>query len=209
MSIVYAHEVLGQYDLEFKRVAIFLFSYYCLTWLITEAYVSIQMCICLVARTEKEQVIMTFFSQIYGYFQFVICMTSLFIFIKCSYEPQFVCFEICHMQCVTWTLCGFLTLKLECLFAKMPIEHEDLFSLQFIRGFSYFYLPNELRSTMTYFVVVVQGKRGLPALDADTFVFLEGQQLIGQIFETFGPVPAPFYSVRFNKVNRTQVLLTY
>ena len=53
---------------------------------------------------------------------------------------------------------------------------------------------------MVLSVVIVQGKRGLPALDADTCVFLEGQKLIGQIFETFGPVPAPFYSVRFNKV---------
>ena len=52
------------------------------------------------------------------------------------------------------------------------------------------------------FAVIVQGKRGIPALDADTFVFLEGQKLIGQIFETFGPVPAPLYSIRFNSVRK-------
>ncbi len=51
--------------------------------------------------------------------------------------------------------------------------------------------------------VVIQGLRGVPALDTDTYVFVDGKVLIGQIFETFGPVPAPLYSVRFNKVRVT------
>ena len=36
------------------------------------------------------------------------------------------------------------------------------------------------------------------ALDEDTVMLLEDRSVIGKIYETFGPVPQPYYSVRFN-----------
>ena len=46
--------------------------------------------------------------------------------------------------------------------------------------------------------MVIQAERSLPALDMDTILFLDGKVPLGQVFETFGPVAAPLYSVRFN-----------
>lgn len=47
-------------------------------------------------------------------------------------------------------------------------------------------------------LVVVEAREGLPALNMDTILFLEGRKVMGQVFETFGPVASPFYSVRYN-----------
>ncbi|XP_032234934.2 uncharacterized protein LOC5509974 [Nematostella vectensis] len=47
-------------------------------------------------------------------------------------------------------------------------------------------------------MVVVQSLPQTPALDIETFLFLENRHCIGRIFETFGPVQKPFYSIRFN-----------
>ena len=36
------------------------------------------------------------------------------------------------------------------------------------------------------------------ALDEDSVLLLENKSVIGKVYETFGPVPQPYYSVRFN-----------
>ncbi|XP_059163888.1 H/ACA ribonucleoprotein complex non-core subunit NAF1-like isoform X2 [Physella acuta] len=48
-------------------------------------------------------------------------------------------------------------------------------------------------------LVVVKAKFDSPALYDDTVLFLKGRQPLGLIFETFGTVERPFYSVRFNR----------
>ncbi|KAK3697758.1 hypothetical protein QZH41_010315 [Actinostola sp. cb2023] len=47
-------------------------------------------------------------------------------------------------------------------------------------------------------IVVVRALPKTPAVDADTLLFLESRKCLGKVFETFGPVQSPFYSVRFN-----------
>lgn len=47
-------------------------------------------------------------------------------------------------------------------------------------------------------LAIVQANKGIPALDVDSILFLEGRRIFGQVFETFGPVASPLYSVRFN-----------
>ncbi|XP_013420485.1 H/ACA ribonucleoprotein complex non-core subunit NAF1 [Lingula anatina] len=47
-------------------------------------------------------------------------------------------------------------------------------------------------------LVVIQQYPNLPALNEETVLFMEGRVVLGQIFEVFGPVPQPCYSVRFN-----------
>ncbi|XP_031548844.1 H/ACA ribonucleoprotein complex non-core subunit NAF1-like [Actinia tenebrosa] len=47
-------------------------------------------------------------------------------------------------------------------------------------------------------MVVVKSLPDTPALDVDTLLFLENRKCLGKVFETFGPVRNPFYSVRFN-----------
>ena len=47
-------------------------------------------------------------------------------------------------------------------------------------------------------VVVHSFKDMEAALDEDTVLLLEDRSVIGKIYETFGPVPQPYYSVRFN-----------
>lgn len=49
-------------------------------------------------------------------------------------------------------------------------------------------------------LVVVQSEGEVPALDIETILFLEGRIPLGQIFETFGPVKSPWYSIRFNSL---------
>jgi H/ACA ribonucleoprotein complex non-core subunit NAF1 len=46
-------------------------------------------------------------------------------------------------------------------------------------------------------LVVVQSRPMLPALDTDSVLWRSNRQPLGAIFETFGPVQSPFYSVRF------------
>lgn len=38
----------------------------------------------------------------------------------------------------------------------------------------------------------------MAALDMDTVLFNEERDAIGRVFEVFGPVPRPLYSIRFN-----------
>ncbi|CAL1543261.1 unnamed protein product [Lymnaea stagnalis] len=47
-------------------------------------------------------------------------------------------------------------------------------------------------------LVIVKANSNSPALYDDTVLFLEGRRPLGLIFETFGTVERPFYSVRFN-----------
>lgn len=46
--------------------------------------------------------------------------------------------------------------------------------------------------------VVIQSYEGMPALDQDTVLFFSHGKAIGKVEETFGPVPNPYYIVRFN-----------
>ncbi|XP_068735896.1 uncharacterized protein [Montipora capricornis] len=48
-------------------------------------------------------------------------------------------------------------------------------------------------------LVVVRALPCTPALDEESIIFLENRSCLGLVFETFGPVQRPFYSVRFNK----------
>ncbi|XP_074647325.1 uncharacterized protein LOC141903187 [Tubulanus polymorphus] len=51
-------------------------------------------------------------------------------------------------------------------------------------------------------LVIVQAHQNTPALDADSILFYENKKPIGQVFETFGPVIAPLYSIRFNSTDQ-------
>lgn len=55
-------------------------------------------------------------------------------------------------------------------------------------------------------MVVVQSLRGMPALDIDTILWLDGHVVLGYIFDVFGPVIAPLYSVRFNTQSEIDAL---
>ncbi|KAI8093812.1 Gar1/Naf1 RNA binding region-domain-containing protein [Halteromyces radiatus] len=46
--------------------------------------------------------------------------------------------------------------------------------------------------------VVVQSRPGLAVLDMESLLVFEDRVMLGEVFETFGPVERPFYSVRFN-----------
>ncbi|XP_061182515.1 H/ACA ribonucleoprotein complex non-core subunit NAF1-like [Saccostrea echinata] len=47
-------------------------------------------------------------------------------------------------------------------------------------------------------LVIVKANQNIPPLNENTILFLEGRVVLGQIFEVFGPVGSPWYSVRFN-----------
>ncbi|KAJ7370477.1 H/ACA ribonucleoprotein complex non-core subunit naf1 [Desmophyllum pertusum] len=47
-------------------------------------------------------------------------------------------------------------------------------------------------------LVVVKALPQTPALDSESVLFLESRSCLGLVFETFGPVQTPFYSLRFN-----------
>eukprot|EP00118_Oscarella_pearsei_P026455 m.309933 g.309933 ORF g.309933 m.309933 type:complete len:362 (+) comp48600_c0_seq1:113-1198(+) len=47
-------------------------------------------------------------------------------------------------------------------------------------------------------LVVVQAKPFRPALDEETVLWTSAGMPIGVVFETFGPVQSPYYSIRFN-----------
>lgn len=47
-------------------------------------------------------------------------------------------------------------------------------------------------------LVIVQSNQNMPPLNEETVVFLEGRVSCGKIFEVFGPVSSPWYSLRFN-----------
>jgi len=46
--------------------------------------------------------------------------------------------------------------------------------------------------------VIVQATEGCPAIDQDSVLWSAERRAIGRVFETFGPVMSPFYSIRFN-----------
>ncbi len=49
--------------------------------------------------------------------------------------------------------------------------------------------------------VVVRGLPQKPAVDLDSVLFLDkGERALGKVFDVFGPVNAPFYSVRFDPI---------
>ncbi|XP_022092868.1 H/ACA ribonucleoprotein complex non-core subunit NAF1-like isoform X2 [Acanthaster planci] len=50
-------------------------------------------------------------------------------------------------------------------------------------------------------LVVIQSNLGVEVLDSDTVLFLEDRKAIGMIFEVFGPVSCPLYTLRFNSVS--------
>ncbi|XP_048763866.2 uncharacterized protein LOC125671923 isoform X2 [Ostrea edulis] len=47
-------------------------------------------------------------------------------------------------------------------------------------------------------LAIVKANQSIPPLNENTILFLEGRVVLGQIFEVFGPVGSPWYSVRFN-----------
>lgn len=48
-------------------------------------------------------------------------------------------------------------------------------------------------------LIVVQGAKGMPALDIDTLLFVDGgKRALGRVFDVLGPVAEPLYAVRFN-----------
>ncbi|XP_069600274.1 H/ACA ribonucleoprotein complex non-core subunit NAF1 [Ranitomeya imitator] len=47
-------------------------------------------------------------------------------------------------------------------------------------------------------LVIIESLRDILPLNEDTIVFKEDRSTVGKIFEIFGPVPHPFYVVRFN-----------
>ncbi|XP_060602702.1 H/ACA ribonucleoprotein complex non-core subunit NAF1-like [Ruditapes philippinarum] len=53
-------------------------------------------------------------------------------------------------------------------------------------------------------LVVIQSNENVPPLNDETILFVEGHKVLGQVFEVFGPVKTPWYSVRFNEVNNIE-----
>ncbi|XP_064594823.1 H/ACA ribonucleoprotein complex non-core subunit NAF1-like [Liolophura sinensis] len=47
-------------------------------------------------------------------------------------------------------------------------------------------------------LVVIKSETGVPALNEDSILFKANREVFGKIFEVFGPVCSPLYSVRFN-----------
>ncbi|XP_071107831.1 H/ACA ribonucleoprotein complex non-core subunit NAF1-like isoform X1 [Haliotis cracherodii] len=47
-------------------------------------------------------------------------------------------------------------------------------------------------------LAIIQASKDVPALNEDTVLFNEKREAFGKIFEVFGAVASPFYSVRFN-----------
>lgn len=54
-------------------------------------------------------------------------------------------------------------------------------------------------------LVVIESCSGIPAIDVDSVLFLDnGQRALGRVFDVFGPVSQPYYSVRFNSDKHIQ-----
>lgn len=49
-------------------------------------------------------------------------------------------------------------------------------------------------------LIVVQSNHGVKPLNEETILFDTNRRVLGNIYEVFGPVQAPFYSIRFNNV---------
>ena len=56
-------------------------------------------------------------------------------------------------------------------------------------------------TSIVYNLVIVQSTRNSKPLDEDTILFTQDRHTIGKIYETFGPVCQPYYSVRVNLNN--------
>ncbi|KAJ8318815.1 hypothetical protein KUTeg_003906 [Tegillarca granosa] len=54
-------------------------------------------------------------------------------------------------------------------------------------------------SSIVGILVIIQSNKDTPPLNEQTFVF-HNRKAVGQIFEVFGPVAMPWYSIRFNSV---------
>ncbi|KAI9282679.1 Gar1/Naf1 RNA binding region-domain-containing protein [Sporodiniella umbellata] len=52
-------------------------------------------------------------------------------------------------------------------------------------------------------VIVIQARNGAEynALDAGSLLVSESREVVGEVFETFGPIARPFYTVRYNDRN--------
>ncbi|XP_052262450.1 uncharacterized protein LOC127866095 isoform X2 [Dreissena polymorpha] len=50
-------------------------------------------------------------------------------------------------------------------------------------------------------LVVIQSNENTSPLDDDSILFVNGHKVLGQVFEVFGPVKKPWYSVRFNDID--------
>ncbi|XP_050401360.1 H/ACA ribonucleoprotein complex non-core subunit NAF1 [Patella vulgata] len=53
-------------------------------------------------------------------------------------------------------------------------------------------------SSVVGLLVVIQSSPNTPALNEESVLFYENRNVFGKVFEIFGPVACPFYSVRFN-----------
>ncbi|KAK6178770.1 hypothetical protein SNE40_011281 [Patella caerulea] len=53
-------------------------------------------------------------------------------------------------------------------------------------------------SSVVGLLVVIQSSSNTPALNEESVLFCENRNVFGKVFEIFGPVACPFYSVRFN-----------
>ncbi|XP_018591119.2 H/ACA ribonucleoprotein complex non-core subunit NAF1 [Scleropages formosus] len=49
-------------------------------------------------------------------------------------------------------------------------------------------------------LVIIQSLKDMPPLNEDSVVFNKDRQSVGKVFEIFGPVPQPYYVLRFNSV---------
>jgi len=54
-------------------------------------------------------------------------------------------------------------------------------------------------------MIVIKADLTSPALDADTAFFLDDKTFIGKVFDTFGPVKCPFYSIRMSSVSLANI----
>lgn len=50
-------------------------------------------------------------------------------------------------------------------------------------------------------LVVIQADPGIPALNMDSVLFKESRQALGAVYDVFGPVSAPLYSLAFNSAS--------
>lgn len=58
-------------------------------------------------------------------------------------------------------------------------------------------------------LVVVESIRSMPPLDLDTVLFRDDGQPVGQIFDVFGPITEPHYSIRFTNGEQIKVKKVY
>lgn len=59
-------------------------------------------------------------------------------------------------------------------------------------------VPMGFISSVVEKMIVVEANKDAPALDADTAFFTEDKDYLGKVFDTFGPVKTPFYSIRLS-----------